>query len=108
MSLLRAFLVAFATSQPDFIIGLMFVVNGATYALFAPIWGYVCDKKLAPIIVTAIGSVLMFVSFLFIGPAPFFPFHTVSLCKTCLALIDDILLLFLDIGIVHCYAGDSR
>ena len=61
----------------------MFVVNGATYALFAPIWGYVCDKKLAPIIVTAIGSVLMFVSFLFIGPAPFFPFHTVSLCKIC-------------------------
>ena len=87
MSLLRAFLVAFATSQSDFIIGLMFVVNGATYALFAPIWGYVCDKKLAPIIVTAIGSVLMFVSFLFIGPAPFFPFHTVSLCKICITVL---------------------
>ena len=55
----------------------MFVVNGAMYAVSAPIWGYFCDKKLAPIFVTTAGTILIIISFIFIGPAPFIPMETI-------------------------------
>ena len=55
----------------------MFVVNGAMYAISAPIWGFVCDKKVAPIFVTTAGSILTIISFVFIGPAPFIPMDTI-------------------------------
>ena len=55
----------------------MFVVNGAMYAISAPLWGYICDKKLSPIYVTTVGTVLIIISFVFIGPAPFIPMDTI-------------------------------
>ena len=59
----------------------MFVVNGGVYALSAPAWGYLCDKRLPPIIVTLLGSVCIAVAFLFIGPVPFIPVPTsLGLC----------------------------
>ncbi len=59
----------------------MFVVNGAVYAASAPIWGHLCDKVLPPVAVTCIGSALITVSFLFIGPVPFIPLETsLNLC----------------------------
>lgn len=30
------------------VVGLMFVVNGGTYALTAPAWGWFCDKHIDP------------------------------------------------------------
>ena len=30
------------------IVGLMFVINGGTYALTAPVWGWFCDKRFHP------------------------------------------------------------
>jgi len=61
--------------------GAMFVVNGGVYAFSAPIWGYMCDKRLPPIIVTLLGSVCIAVAFLFIGPVPFIPVPTsLGLC----------------------------
>ena len=60
----------------DFCTGAMFVVNGAMYALAAPIWGWICDKKMSPIYVTTMGTFLITVSFVFIGPAPFIPMET--------------------------------
>lgn len=30
------------------IVGLMFVINGGTYALTAPAWGWFCDKRFHP------------------------------------------------------------
>ena len=63
------------------IAGAMFVVNGGVYALSAPVWGYLCDKRLPPIIVTLLGSVCIAVAFLFIGPVPFIPVPTsLGLC----------------------------
>jgi len=56
--------------------GAMFVVNGGTYAVTAPVWGWLCDKNVDPRLVTTIGSGFVAVSFLFLGPAPFFPFTT--------------------------------
>lgn len=61
------------------------MVNGGVYALAAPMWGFLCDKKLAPNIVTAIGSLLITISFLFIGPAPFIPLPTLLLL--CVAML---------------------
>ena len=66
----------------------MFVVNGATYAVTAPIWGYMCDKKLVPpIAATTIGSLFILTAFLFIGPAPFIPLDlSINLCIGMLVL----------------------
>jgi hypothetical protein len=75
----------------------MFVVNGGTYAVTAPFWGWMCDKKIQPKLVTrywlfillttpqiglmkydlfySIGAGLVAVSFVFLGPLPFMPFQ---------------------------------
>lgn len=58
-------------------LGLMFVINGGTYALTAPCWGWLCDKKILPKIVTVTGCVLIILGFSLVGPAPFFPIGTV-------------------------------
>lgn len=55
-------------------LGLMFVVNGGTYALTAPLWGWFCDKKLVPKVATIIGALLIAAGFSLIGPAPYTPF----------------------------------
>lgn len=65
--------------------GLMFVLNGATYAISAPIWGKLCDKGLSPKLVILFGSLTVVVAFLLIGPAPFLPLtETLGLCITAL------------------------
>lgn len=56
-----------------FQMGLMFVLNGATYAVSAPCWGWLCDRWLSPRSVTAFGAVTVAVAFLFVGPVPFLP-----------------------------------
>lgn len=55
------------------VLGVMFVVNGGTYALTAPCWGWLVDKKINPKVATVIGSVLLIVAFCLVGPAPFLP-----------------------------------
>ena len=55
---------------------MMFVINGGVYAMSAPIWGYLCDKKLPGKLVTAIGAFLIAGSFVFIGPIRILPFPT--------------------------------
>ena len=62
------------------ILGLVFVVQGLSYALAAPVWGYVCDKVVRPKICILIGCGLVIVGFLLIGPVPFIPLDT-CVCK---------------------------
>ncbi|CAH0393352.1 unnamed protein product [Bemisia tabaci] len=57
-------------------LGLMFVINGGTYAVTAPCWGWVCDKLVSPKIITVLGSILLMISFCLIGPAPFLNLQT--------------------------------
>jgi MFS family permease len=59
------------------VLGLMFVINGGTYALTAPCWGWLCDRKLMPKVVTATGCLLIIFGFLLVGPAPFIPGSTI-------------------------------
>jgi len=54
-----------------FQLGLMFVLNGATYGIFAPFWGWLSDKVLEPRVVILFGSVITSISFLLVGPTPF-------------------------------------
>ncbi|KZC13443.1 PREDICTED: MFS-type transporter SLC18B1-like [Dufourea novaeangliae] len=59
------------------ILGLMFVLNGATYAITAPAWGWLCDKHSHPKVATVAGCVLVCVGFSLVGPAPFIPCSTI-------------------------------
>lgn len=58
------------------ILGLMFVINGGTYAIVAPFFGWLCDKILPPKLITVVGTIFVAVGFLLIGPAPFLPIPT--------------------------------
>lgn len=61
--------------------GFMFILEGSTYALTSPIWGWLCDKLLSPGIVTVLGAILISVSWLLVGPAPFLNLNTsIPLC----------------------------
>lgn len=53
-----------------FQLGLMFVLNGATYGIFAPFWGWLSDKVLQPRTVILFGSVITSLSFIMVGPTP--------------------------------------
>ncbi|BES97650.1 transporter [Nesidiocoris tenuis] len=64
------------------VLGLMFVINGGTYALTAPAWGWLCDKKITPKIATLIGCIFIIIGFSLIGPAPFLPETTKDLWVT--------------------------
>ncbi|XP_078042408.1 MFS-type transporter SLC18B1 [Augochlora pura] len=59
------------------ILGLMFVLNGGTYAITAPAWGWLCDKHSHPKVATAAGCILVCVGFCLVGPAPFIPSQTI-------------------------------
>ncbi|XP_067014420.1 MFS-type transporter SLC18B1 [Anabrus simplex] len=59
------------------VLGLMFVINGGTYALTAPFYGWLCDKKVLPKVITVMGCISIIIGFSMVGPAPFFPGSTV-------------------------------
>lgn len=59
------------------ILGVMFVVNGGVYAITAPGFGWICDKRVKPKVILVFGTILVAVGFSLIGPAPFFPIKTV-------------------------------
>jgi predicted MFS family arabinose efflux permease len=54
--------------------GAMFMVEGATYAAFSPLWGYLLDKSVGPHMALVFGCISVMVGFCFLGPAPFLPF----------------------------------
>ncbi|XP_014238865.1 MFS-type transporter SLC18B1-like [Trichogramma pretiosum] len=58
------------------VLGIMFVINGGTYAVTAPAWGWLCDKHARPKVATVAGCVLTVIGFGLIGPAPFIPSGT--------------------------------
>jgi len=58
------------------VMGLMFVIEGGVYAITAPLWGLLCDRKCRPKIVTLAGALFLAGGFIFVGPAPFIPHET--------------------------------
>ncbi|KAK0084730.1 hypothetical protein PV326_006183 [Microctonus aethiopoides] len=65
------------------VLGLMFVINGGIYALSAPAWGWLCDRRLRPKVVTFAGCILVMIGFSLIGPAPFIPSKTLIWLTIC-------------------------
>ncbi|NP_001153495.1 uncharacterized protein LOC100123296 precursor [Nasonia vitripennis] len=65
------------------VLGLMFVINGGTYAMTAPAWGWLCDKHSTPKVATIAGCTLVMVGFGLIGPAPFIPSNTMIWMTIC-------------------------
>ncbi|GBL78647.1 MFS-type transporter SLC18B1 [Araneus ventricosus] len=57
------------------ILGVIFVITGAIYALTTPIWGKICDIGANPLLINVTGSILVCIGLLFIGPVPFFQFN---------------------------------
>ena len=55
-------------------IGTLFLVDGATYAVFSPMWGYLLDHYISPFTAFLFGNVFVLLGYLLLGPAPFFPF----------------------------------
>lgn len=77
LSILSYFLLYPQFEFSPIILGMMFVINGAVYALSAPCWGFVCDHHyMKPKYVIALGCGFVSGGFLLIGPAPFFEMHT--------------------------------
>ena len=55
--------------------GALLVLDGGTYALFTPFWGWVLDaKKMSPLQALLAGNVFIVVGYSLLGPAPFLPF----------------------------------
>ncbi|XP_029342889.1 MFS-type transporter SLC18B1 isoform X1 [Acyrthosiphon pisum] len=54
-------------------VGFVFIITGGTYALIAPVIGYVCDTGLNPKKIMIIGTILTVISYSLVGPAPFMP-----------------------------------
>lgn len=64
-------------------IAVAFLVMSLSSVLATPLFGFLCDSVMSPWLVSITGSVLMFICFMFIGPAPYLPiysptFYTVS------------------------------
>ena len=57
-------------------IGALFMVDGGSYALFSPLWGWLLDNYVSPIIALYIGSISVIVGYCLLGPAPFLTFLT--------------------------------
>ena len=68
------------------IAGAMFVVNGGTYALTAPIFGSICDRFVSsPMPINFLGVSFTTLAFSFLGPAPFLNLPT--LMPVCVAAL---------------------
>ena len=64
----------------------MFVVNGGTYALTAPIFGCISDRfRSSPMLINFLGVTATTIAFSFLGPAPFFGLPT--LMPVCVAAL---------------------
>ena len=55
--------------------------------LATPLFGFICDAKFSPWLVSGIGTLLMFVCFVFIGPCPYMSFIPATFASVCGSLV---------------------
>lgn len=70
---LFSFLWFFQFHLTPIVLGLVFVVTGATYGASAPGWGWLCDKYFKPKTISVIGGLILLAGVSIVGPAPFIP-----------------------------------
>jgi hypothetical protein len=49
-------------------------VEGATYAAFSPLWGWLLDKWISPWLALTVGTSCVIVGYVLLGPSPLLPF----------------------------------
>ncbi|XP_050541625.1 MFS-type transporter SLC18B1-like isoform X2 [Daktulosphaira vitifoliae] len=54
-------------------VGFVFIISGGTYALVAPMIGYICDTGVNPKKIMIFGTLLTVISYSIVGPAPYMP-----------------------------------
>jgi hypothetical protein len=55
--------------------GGLLMLDGATYALFTPFWGWALDaRKVTPLQALFAGNLFIVIGYSLLGPAPFLPF----------------------------------
>nr|CAD7448874.1 unnamed protein product [Timema bartmani] len=60
-------------SAATIMLGVMFVLSGAMYTITAPLVGRLCDTRVYPKKFISIGSMLIIISYLLVGPFPYLP-----------------------------------
>jgi len=68
-------------------IAVAFLVMSLCSVLATPIFGFMCDSKVSPWLVSASGAVLMFICFVFLGPSPYITFLQPSFGLVCGSLV---------------------
>nr|ACO10895.1 MFS-type transporter C6orf192 [Caligus rogercresseyi] len=58
-------------------VGLMFMLDGAVYAIFSPIWGYLLDNGLQPIVALGSGCFCIVIGYSLLGPFHFCHFYLI-------------------------------
>jgi len=74
------------------VLGVMFVINGGTYAMTAPFFGWLVDKKVKAKVIALVGCALLIISFHLIGPAPYIPAPPPGSSKLLLVVIGGLLI----------------
>lgn len=69
------------------LIGIMFLINSATYAIGAPIWGWIGDTKGIIKSLIIFGNISTGFSYMLMGPAPFLTFYPFDVWAQILALV---------------------
>ncbi|CAB3368781.1 Hypothetical predicted protein [Cloeon dipterum] len=59
------------------LMGFMFIISGAMYAMVAPFAGFLCDRGVGPKVLASVGNFCIAFSYFLIGPSPFFAMDTV-------------------------------
>eukprot|EP00093_Oithona_nana_P013817 13817.XXX_125192_123766_1 [CDS] Oithona nana genome sequencing. len=54
--------------------GVLFMLEGLTYAICSPLWGYLLDKTQRPTMLFTIGCVTVLIGYSLLGPAPYLSF----------------------------------
>merc|ERR1711860_224568 len=54
--------------------GVLFMLEGLTYAICSPLWGYLLDKTQRPTMLFTIGCVTVLTGYSLLGPAPYLSF----------------------------------
>ena len=69
------------------LIAIAFLVMSLCSVVATPVFGWLCDGKFSPWLVSCCGCVFMFVCFAFLGPAPYVSIFNPSLYTVCGSLV---------------------
>ncbi|XP_059097821.1 uncharacterized protein LOC131892095 [Tigriopus californicus] len=70
-SMLQPHMINSQAQATQFEVSMAFLIMAGCYMITSPLAGYVCDRIRRPVLLSIVGNFLLFIAFIFIGPAPF-------------------------------------